>query len=100
MGRAYSVRFVVVRDIQGLDYVVPAGQRAVAKWIAARNISANAGLVMLDVGGSTIWQRSVPGGAAWHEPGLMAVAYAGENLRLTSDTTGIRAVLTGYLLAA
>jgi hypothetical protein len=100
MGRAYSERFAIMRDLGSVNYVVPAGQRAVVKYCASRNTTQAAGEVMIDVGGSTVWSRAVPGATTVSDDGLMLVAYEGESVRLTNSVNGLRSLICGYLLAA
>jgi hypothetical protein len=100
MGRAYSERFAIMRDGGSINYVVPVGQRAVVKYVASRNTATGGGEVMIDVGGSTVWSRSVPGATTLSDDGLMLVAYEGEQIRLTNSQLGMRSVICGYLLAA
>jgi hypothetical protein len=101
-GPTYSTRFMVHAALeaepQSLNYVVPAGKRAVIKSVVAFNGGAAAALVSLRLAGSWVWSASVPGGSNGVSADLFMVAYAGESLELYLGAPNMGGTCSGYLL--
>jgi len=97
----YSTRFLNSHDGLGLDYEVPAGYRAVLRFLTAFNASGiapeSAQLILVDFS-LTLWQDLVPPSESAFLP-CRIVIYAGETIHLNLDPD-IDFTANGYLLTA
>lgn len=83
----YSERFLsMVGGTQNKSYFVPAGRRALVKYVSALNAAAPASTAYLTVAGVTCWLVSLPGQYSFSDRSLFVVAYQGEELKLTAST--------------
>lgn len=99
MPGVYSVRFACFGGAgHYLDYVVPAGKRAVVASIDGTNAAADTGRVYAQINGITWLNVNLPGNltnAHWEG---RATVYAGETLRIGTLGTSSSCQVSGYLL--
>lgn len=98
MPGVYSTRLIFGRLVPVQHYIVPNGKRAVLKCVTIFNGSGSPQVVTLDIGGTYVWAGTVPVGGTSNNPGLMIVAYAGENIGFAANSSDVYGHVSGYLL--
>jgi len=95
----YSERFLAHQGVAGsFSYAVPAGYRAVVRWLHIVNYGAAAAVVAVPIAGVTVYQRTFPAAEASVALELMAVAYAGQTIGAYVAADGFAVTVSGYLL--
>ena len=97
----YSVRFLNAGPAAGTyTYTVPAGMRAVVKFIAHTNFSATLAGMNCRIAGAAFFYSELPGSTYNRFSDVRGVAYAGETVSVVLDHQDTYAHVSGFLFAA
>ena len=98
MARTYSVRFMQYEGPAGtMTYKVPAGKRAVVKFISSTYYAQPATTVYLYIAGHPVYLLANPAGNGSRAEELRLVAYAGETIALATASGTLAVHVSGYL---
>lgn len=97
----YSVRFINAGPAAGTyTYTVPAGMRAVVKFVAHTNFAASVVGMSCKVAGAPFFYSELPGSTYNRFSDVRGVAYAGEVISVLIDHENTYAHVSGFLFAA
>lgn len=93
----YSTRFITTGAGSGYwRYWVPAGRRAVVRYVTVMNFGAAGDMGALIVANTIVW-RAYPGSLQTMDRDMRVVAVAGEAIEWYSSTVNLFATVSGYL---
>jgi hypothetical protein len=95
----YSERFLST-DLENVwySYFVPAGKRAVIKSIVAANVTTSVHECLVYLRGRPVVEQLVQARTTFNPGQLHVVAYAGEEMRVNSSSSGLAVWVSGFLL--
>jgi hypothetical protein len=97
-GRVYSTRFISVQGASpSAGYLVPAGMRAVVRFVTAACVGSPTSDCHLAVAANYTVRFSLPGADSSRQLEVRLVAYAGESIFFTAYGNEIRAHVSGFL---
>lgn len=96
----YSERFLHSEEFGvWVEYVVPAGRRAIIKSMLISSTATEAGIAMVAINRTVIWRRHLPDANDSEAVECHQVAYQGEAIGTYANVAGIRTVVSGFLLS-